>query len=101
MKWDTSTLTPSGFWQPHAVIGAPGADVTQHVKVLREHHHLNDILGVDVIYVAAEVLDAVAQAVDDGLPLPRHSLPPQVLGLCSISTSSKHSPLRLPRWARL
>lgn len=56
---------------------AVAADVAQHVEVLRDHHHLDDVLGVDVRHVAAEVEDAVAQPIHDRLPLPRHALKTQ------------------------
>lgn len=30
-------------------------DVLQHVKVLRDHHHLNDISGADVVHITLKV----------------------------------------------
>merc|ERR1712216_231152 len=63
------------------------AHVLHGVKVLRHHHHLHDILRVDVADVLLEVHHGLAQAVDDGLALARDACTRQKLRLASASAA--------------
>mmetsp|Transcript_45005 Transcript_45005/g.118803 ORF Transcript_45005/g.118803 Transcript_45005/m.118803 type:complete len:425 (+) Transcript_45005:228-1502(+) len=58
-----------------------GANVLHHVEVLRDDHQIHDRLGVDADDLRLEGVDRLAQALHDGLPLPRDTLAAQKLGL--------------------
>mmetsp|Transcript_12282 Transcript_12282/g.24366 ORF Transcript_12282/g.24366 Transcript_12282/m.24366 type:complete len:205 (-) Transcript_12282:8-622(-) len=60
-----------------------GPDVPEQVKVLRKQEEVHDVFGAGALDVRLEVVDALLEAIDDGLPLPRDSGSAQVpcLGL--------------------
>mmetsp|Transcript_20108 Transcript_20108/g.56528 ORF Transcript_20108/g.56528 Transcript_20108/m.56528 type:complete len:219 (-) Transcript_20108:298-954(-) len=57
--------------------------VVQHVEVLRHEHHVQHVAGGHLLrgLVLLEELDALGQPLHDGLPLPAHAQPREVLAV--------------------
>mmetsp|Transcript_77367 Transcript_77367/g.170930 ORF Transcript_77367/g.170930 Transcript_77367/m.170930 type:complete len:230 (-) Transcript_77367:312-1001(-) len=68
-------------WQEQCAVLVGAADVTEHVKVLRDKQQLHDLLAADVGNLVTEVLDTVTQASHNGLALAGKTLALQELGL--------------------
>mmetsp|Transcript_9485 Transcript_9485/g.28041 ORF Transcript_9485/g.28041 Transcript_9485/m.28041 type:complete len:490 (-) Transcript_9485:218-1687(-) len=78
-----------------------GANVLHHVEVLRDDHQIHDRLGVDADDLRLEGVDRLAQALHDGLPLPRDTLAAQKLGLrVGLGLDLGAARLRLPEGGR-